>query len=416
MNPEPLAATAEAIPPVPIVVSGNGALAPPGKFTANILMVDDRPDKLLALEAILSSLGANLVKARSGKEALRLLLNQDFAVILLDVSMPGMDGFETAAMIRQRPRTEHTPIIFITAIGNTLDHMAQGYSLRAVDYLHTPIMPDVLRTKVSVLVDLHRQTELIRQQSQQVTELNRQLEERVKALTALNQELEAFNYSIAHDLRAPLRSMGGFARALMEDEAPVMSESGRDYAQRILRSSEYMDKLLLGMLAYSRLARSEMPPHMVDLDEIASETLAQIERDIREHSVKIEVRAPLGRVSAHPVTVRQILANLIGNGLKFASPDREPFVRILTTRSPGFVRLWVEDNGIGIPEQFHEKIFGLFQRLHDAQTYPGTGIGLALVRKGAERMGGTAGVESEVGRGSRFWVELPANDGGANGV
>jgi two-component system sensor histidine kinase/response regulator len=397
-------------PVAPLPVPANGAPSPPGTFVPNILLVDDRPDKLLALEAILARLNANLVKARSGKEALRLLLQQDFAVILLDVSMPGMDGFETAAMIRQRPRTEHTPIIFITAIGNTRDHIAQGYSLRAVDYLNTPIVPDVLRTKVSVFVDLHRQTELIRQQSQQVNELNRALEERIRALTSANQELEAFNYSIAHDLRAPLRSMGGFARALVEDESSAMSESGRDYARRILRSAEYMDKLLLGMLTYSRLARSELPPHVVDLEEITAETLALVEREVRERSVKVEILSPLGRVLAHPVTMRQILANLIGNSLKFTAPDRAPLLRLFTTRAPGFVRLWIEDNGIGIAPQFHERIFGLFQRLHDSQTYPGTGIGLALVRKGAERMGGRAGVESELGQGSRFWVELPASE------
>lgn len=410
MTTQPLTLPA---PPTATPAPINGSLSPPGAGKANILLVDDRADKLLALEAILGTISANLVKARSGKEALRVLLKQDFAVILLDVSMPGMDGFETAAMIRQRPRSEHTPIIFITAIGNTRDHVAQGYSLGAVDYLHTPIMPEVLRTKVSVLVDLHRQTDLIRQQSRQVIDLNRELEERINALTVANQELEAFNYSIAHDLRAPLRSMGGFARALVEDEAANLTVEGRDYAQRILRSSEYMDKLLLGMLTYSRLARSEMPAHLINLEELATEALSLVEREIRERSVKVEIASPLGSVHAHPVTVRQILANLIGNSLKFTAPERSPVLRIFTTHTQGFVRLWVEDNGIGIPEQFHEKIFGLFQRLHDAQSYPGTGIGLALVRKGAERMGGRAGVESEAGRGSRFWVELPAGQGGS---
>src|SRR5262245_59291944 len=134
----------------------------------NILLVDDRADKLLAIEAILSPLGQNIVKARSGKEALRQLLNQDFAVILLDVAMPGMDGFETAAMIRKRPRSEHTPIIFITSISNSENNVFQGYSLGAVDYIITPITPEVLRTKVSVFVELHRKTELIRKQAEQL--------------------------------------------------------------------------------------------------------------------------------------------------------------------------------------------------------------------------------------------------------
>src|SRR5215468_1321670 len=138
---------------------------------ANILLVDDRADKLLALEAILSSLGENLVTARSGKEALRQLLNRDFAVILLDVSMPCMDGFETASLIRKRPRCEHTPIIFITSISNSDTHIARGYSLGAVDYMLTPIVPDILRTKVSVLVELHKKSEVIRRQAEQLREV-----------------------------------------------------------------------------------------------------------------------------------------------------------------------------------------------------------------------------------------------------
>src|SRR5262245_24172306 len=146
----------------------NGSLRTAPDLKTNILLVDDRADKLLALEAVLASLGQNLVQARSGKEALRHLLKQDFAVILLDVSMPSMDGFETAALIRQRPRSEHTPIIFVTSIGNSENHISRGYSLGAVDYLLTPIVPEVLRAKVSVFVELHRQTELGKLQAEQL--------------------------------------------------------------------------------------------------------------------------------------------------------------------------------------------------------------------------------------------------------
>src|SRR5262249_3809197 len=148
------------------VAVSNGHVSHEGMV--NILLVDDRADKLLAVEAILAPLGQNVVKARSGKEALRHLLSKDFAVVLLDVAMPGMDGFETAALIRKRPRSEHTPIIFITSISNSENSVFHGYSLGAVDYIVTPIMPEVLRTKVSVFVELHKKTELIRQQAEQL--------------------------------------------------------------------------------------------------------------------------------------------------------------------------------------------------------------------------------------------------------
>ncbi len=528
--------------------SGNGATQPAAELKANILMVDDRPDKLLALEATLASLGQNIVQARSGKEALRKLLQQDFAVILLDVCMPGMDGFETAALIRQRLNSEHTPIIFVTSIDNTDTHISRGYSLGAVDYLLTPIVPEILRAKVSVFVELHKKSELIKRQAEQlrqielskherqlaevadrlevetrrnrfftlavallgiadtaghwlhtnaawlrtlgyepdeltgrslldllhpedvaetsellrqlklsddpvdfenrcrhkdgswrivrwsaapfpgenmvyffgrdvtarreaevrVQELSRQLEQRVAALTAANHELEAFNYSIAHDLRTPLRSMSGFARALIEDETANLTSLGMEYATRIARSAKYMDTLLLDLLAYSRLAREDMTLVQVSLDDPVHELLSVLDQEIRDRHVQVEVASPLGDATAHLPTLKQILSNLVGNSLKFVATDRPPRLRIYTAHRPGFVRLWVEDNGIGIPPQYHDKIFGLFQRLHDNQAYPGTGIGLALVRKGAERMGGATGVESEPGQGSRFWVDLIA--------
>jgi PAS domain S-box-containing protein len=548
--------TSTVIAPSSILGTVSGALPTNGNskmmrdLKTSILIVDDRADKLLALEAILSSLGQNIVKARSGKEALRQLLKNDFAVILMDVSMPGMDGFETAALIRKRINSEHTPIIFVTSISNTENHVSRGYSLGAVDYLLTPIVPEILRAKVLVFVELQQQTELIKRQAeqlrqaeearhqreladaedrlqagtrrnrfftlapemlgianmdgyllqanaswervlgypeaelkqvcglelihpeerqgmaakmemlrsgstiehfegrfrhkdgtyrwltlaavpflaekliyifarnitprkaaeQQISLLNVELHQRVADLTAANEELEAFNYSIAHDLRSPLRSMSGFSQALLEDEASNLSQLGLDYARRISRSAKYMDTLLLDLLNYSRLTRTEMPPDLIRLEGPVEEVLAVVEPEIRERNATIKVVSPLGQVYAHQPTLKQILSNLICNSLKFISTDRVPELRIFTEQRQDFVRICVEDNGIGIAPEHHEKIFGLFQRLHDTERYPGTGIGLALVRKGAERMCGRAGVESRLNEGSRFWVDLPSNN------
>jgi hypothetical protein len=541
----------------------------------NILLVDDRKDKLLALGAILAPLGQNVIEARSGKEALRLLLKNEFAVILMDVSMPAMDGFETAGLIRKRPSSEHTPIIFVTSIGNSPTQMYQGYSLGAVDYILTPIVPEVLRAKVSVFVDLWRKTEHIKQQAERLREveeaehrrrlaeaedkleaetkrnrfftlaldmlgigdfdgqllqvnpawekvlgysedelkgvtpdklihpadlaiiiervqilkkglpveyfeircrhkdgsyrwigwtaapfpaekliyifgrdvtrrkeaeekilhLNGELEKRIAALTEVNRELETFNYSISHDLRAPLRSMSGFAQALMDGEASKLGVQGADYVRRIANSARRMDTLLQDLLEYSRVARASMPPTTVNLDGVVSEIVSLREQEIQETRASIEVKSPLGAVTAHLPTVQQILANLIDNGLKFVGKDQLPSLHIWSEEvtsdawpivkpengaasdsaaTPGnqrSLRIWVEDNGIGIEKEFHEKIFGLFERLHPSHAFPGTGLGLAIVRKGVERMGGRVGLESLPERGSRFWVELPV--GGA---
>lgn len=529
----------------------------------NILLVDDRQDKLLALSAILAPLGQNLMEARSGKEALRLLLKNEFAVILMDVSMPTMDGFETAALIRKRPASEHTPIIFVTSIGNSPTQMYQGYSLGAVDYILTPIVPEVLRAKVGVFVELWRKTEHIKQQAERLLEveeaehrsrlaeaqdrleaetkrnrfftlsldmlgigdfeghllqvnpawekvlgysedqlkrvtpahlvhpddfpmiieqakllksgiaaeyfevrckhkdgsyrwigwtaapfpaekliyifgrnvtarreaeekvkhLNVELEKRVDALTEVNRELETFNYSISHDLRAPLRSMSGFAQALMDGEAQKLGTQGADYVRRIANSAKRMDTLLQDLLEYSRVARVSMSLAAVDLDSVVTEILSLREREIQEKQAQIEVKSPLGTVRAHLPTVQQILANLVDNGLKFVSPGKLPHLCIWTEElvgtdlfakmaTNGFadktaLRIWIEDNGIGIEKEFHEKIFGLFERLHPSHAFPGTGLGLAIVRKGVERMGGRVGLESQPRQGSRFWVDLP---------
>jgi PAS domain S-box-containing protein len=519
-----------------------------GAPKANILLVDDHPEKLLALESVLSDLGENLVKARSGKDALRLILRQEFAVILLDVTMPGMDGFETASLIRKRPRCENTPIIFVTAMSNNETHVSKGYSLGAVDYILAPIVPEVLRTKVSVFVELYKKTEQIRQQGErlrrieeaehkrqlaeaqsrldaetkrnhfftlsldmlgiadfegrllqlnpswektlgfsedelkqrsgldlvhpddrasmleqfellkqgenctylegryvckdgsfrwlgwtaapfpadrliyifarditmrkraedQIRSLNAQLNKRLLELTAINRELEGFSYSIAHDLRAPLRAMLGFSEALLEDCATELPDCGQDYARRIITSARQMDCLIRDLLDYSRLSTAELPLIPVNLDLQIRAVLEHFNGDIQEKKARIEPRSPLASVVAHPATLQQILCNLLSNALKFTEPGRTPQVQIWTEHRGTMVRCWVADNGIGIATEHQDRIFGVFERLHTTDRYPGTGIGLAIVRKAVERMGGSSGVESEPERGSRFWFEMPA--------
>src|ERR1044071_5829378 len=176
------------------------ATNPAEESTVNILMVDDSPDKLLAMESVLTSLGQNLIRAYSGEEALRLLLKKEFALILLDVNMPGMDGFETAQMIRKRKSLEHIPIIFVTALSTTDAEVFKGYAFGAVDYILTPIVPEILKTKVGVFVELWKQRREIEAKAETLRVLNENLEVRAQQLGAVNKELESFCYTIAHDL------------------------------------------------------------------------------------------------------------------------------------------------------------------------------------------------------------------------
>jgi PAS domain S-box-containing protein len=242
--------------------------------------------------------------------------------------------------------------------------------------------------------------------SARIEELNAALARQNHDLGAANQELDAFSYSISHDLRAPLRAMQGFSEALLEDYGERLDATGHDYARRIVAASRQMDALIQDLLAYSRLVRAEVSLDPVSLETVVDEACGALEIEVKELGGEIAVERPLGRVLAHRAVLGQIVTNLLSNAVKFTKPDTPPRVRVRSESAHGRVRLWVEDNGIGIASEHRERVFRAFERLHGMQQYPGTGIGLAIVQKGAARLGGQAGVESEPGAGSRFWVEL----------
>lgn len=228
-----------------------------------------------------------------------------------------------------------------------------------------------------------------------------------EALRETNAELESFSYSASHDLRAPLRAMQGFAEALIEDCANELGEVGRDYATRIIAAAGRMDALIQDLLLYSRLSHAGLQLQPVDLAKVVTEAMGQLEAPLQAGNAAIQVQEPLEGVVGHHGTLVQVLCNLLSNAVKFVPSGVKPQVRVHLQANGEWGRLWVEDNGIGIASEYHTRIFRLFERLHGVDIYPGTGIGLAIVRKGAERMGGRVGVESSPGQGSRFWLELP---------
>ncbi len=281
----------------------------------------------------------------------------------------------------------------------------------------------------------------------EIRSINETLEQRVRKRTAqleeANQELEAFSYSVSHDLRAPLRAMQGFAQALLEDYSDQLDSLAQDYAQRIVTAARHMDTLINELLSYSRLSRGEIRLQVVSLTTVVAEALAELEMEIQAQNAQVRVEEPLPEAIAHRTILVQIVTNLIANAIKFVNPGVQPQVRVWAeeiegqgdkvtrgqgdrgTRGQGefrtispttnhqplttskWVRLWIEDNGIGIAPEYYQRIFRVFERLHGVESYPGTGIGLAIVRKGVERMGGEVGIESQANLGSRFWIELP---------
>ena len=240
--------------------------------------------------------------------------------------------------------------------------------------------------------------------------VNTTLEERVRERTAdledAVKEMAAFSYSIAHDLKAPLRSMAGFAQLLDQDYSNCLGETGRDYASRIAGAARTMQQMIDDLLTYSQLTHSEILCHPLDPGAMLDQVLGALASQIRDANAEIRVERPLPQALAQEITLGQVFTNLISNAIKFVAPGIQPKIRIFGEVRKDWVRLWVEDNGIGVPPEYRQKVFGIFERLNPS-AYPGTGIGLAIVHRAMDRMKGHVGVEPVAsGTGSRFWIDL----------
>jgi PAS domain S-box-containing protein len=236
--------------------------------------------------------------------------------------------------------------------------------------------------------------------------LEKRVEERTAKLAEANRELEAFVYTASHDLRAPLRTLEGFSQALLDDYGVRIDPTGRMYLERIVAAAVRMDLLIQDLLRYSRLTQAELVLERVNLGSAMQAVLRQLEPVIQRTGAEIDIEPDLPTVWGHDTTVPEAMANLVDNALKFVAPGVAPRLRVCAERRGEWIRFSVADNGIGIEPQYHQEIFQVFHRLHGLEAYPGTGIGLAIVRKGIERLAGRVGVESQPGQGSRFWFEL----------
>jgi len=368
----------------------------------DILLVDDDATKRFAMKAILAPLGQNVVEAASGPDALRQLLKQDFAVILLDVRMPGMDGFEAAQLIRQRPRSELTPIIFVTALDRVETDMGRGYDLGAVDFVFAPVVPAIMRAKVTVFVELYKAQQELRRYR---TQLERLVQERTTALTAINRELEAFSYSVSHDLRAPLLSFNGLNRTLLDDYGDALDPRAKDYLQRMRLASERMTSVFDGLQTLFRLTSGEIHREPCDISALADEVVNEMRAANPSRKVKTEIASGM-TASADPRLARILLTNLISNAFKFTSKQPVARIEIGSEIVDGDTRLFVRDNGVGFDMIYAHKLFGAFQRLHSQSEFPGAGIGLATVRRIVNRHGGRTWAEGAVGEGATFYFVL----------
>jgi len=238
-------------------------------------------------------------------------------------------------------------------------------------------------------------------------DLERRIEDRNVELEEAVRELEIFSYTVAHDLRAPLRAIHSLGQILQEDYQAVLDPKGQDYVSRITQSCRRMDRLVNDLLSYSRLSRQQLPLHPIELEPVVDQVLRDLSAEAKAGRAQVRVERPLPVVFGNSVALPLAIQNLLSNAIKYVAEGVSPRVLIRSDARDGRVRLWVEDNGIGIPSEYHERIFRVFERLHPPEMYSGTGIGLAFVRRAIERMSGKTGVESAPGEGSRFWIDLP---------
>jgi signal transduction histidine kinase len=419
----------------------------------NILLVDDQPARLLSYETILDDLGQNLIQARSGLEALEKLMKDEFAVVLLDVSMPGMDGFETASLIHEHPRFERVPIIFVTGVHVTELDRLKGYKLGAVDYVYIPVVPEILRSKVSVLVELHLQRRELQTLNRSLEEANRRLElantnlqeEKTRELERLNQNLKRANSDLeqtnrilqgevgeraraetalkeadrhkdeflavlAHELRNPLAPIRNaveiMRRSALTD--PQLSWS-RDVVERQVK---HLTRLVDDLLDVSRITRGNinLSRESVAVTTIVSRAIETIAPLIAEqrHELTVDVSEETLEVEGDLTRLTQVLGNLLNNAAKYTDPGGS--IRLTARRASTDVEIRVRDNGIGIPPELLPRLFQLFTQVDGAahRAQGGLGIGLALVRQLVQMHGGSVTAYSQgPGQGSEFLIRLP---------
>lgn len=379
---------------------------------ATILVIDDKRSNILALEQLLEKHGRTFLSATSGKEGLKLALNSPVDLIFLDVQMPEMDGFEVAQVLKSSKRTKDIPIIFASAEKKERNSVMQGFEEGAVDYLSKPLDPDLTRAKVTVLLKIQKQKKELLEKNHalekaesQIKSLNGYLQKNLLQIQAVNKELEAFSYSVSHDLRAPLRSIIGYAQVLAEDNGDKLDDPGKKALLTIQQNATRMNNLIDDLLEFSKLGRKQLTKSLVDIEVLVAKVISDIGNSL-QHRAKIEITS-LHSVWADHSLITQVWINLLSNAIKYSSKKDAPCIQVSSRANENEIVYFIRDNGSGFDMTYADKLFNVFQRLHKPTEFEGTGIGLALVQKIISRHDGRVWAEGKVNEGATFYFSLP---------
>jgi two-component system sensor histidine kinase/response regulator len=364
-----------------------------------ILIVDDKPENLVALRTVLRDLDIELVEATSGNEALKATLRHEFALALLDIQMPEMDGYELATILREEENTSRMPFIFISAVYTDNLNIFKGYEKGAFSFITKPFQPEMLINKVNFFIDKHKQ-------GIDLLKLNADLKNKNKELELTNNELESFSYSVSHDLRSPLRTINGYSKILKEDYTAKLDDEGERMLNIIIESSSKMNGLIDSLLNFSRLGRGQLTKVIVDMNKLVSTIIEELETIQVNKNLRWNIRE-LSPAKGDAKLLKQVFFNLISNAIKYSAKKDNPEIEISCQLNPQEVTYYVKDNGAGFKMEYKNKLFGVFQRLHGDSEFEGTGIGLAIVQRIVVRHGGSVWGEGEVDKGATFYFSLP---------
>ena len=399
-----------------------------------ILIVDDIRANIIALKKTLELHNIDVDTAESGEEALKKILKIDYSLVIMDVQMPGLDGFEVVKILSGNKKTKDIPVIFLSAINIEKKYIFKGYETGAVDYITKPVDSDLLILKVKTFIKIYdQQNELkvtkdllskeiaIRTEAQDNLEIK--IAERTKELVLKNEELEfknhelqQFSWVVSHDLNEPIRKIQIFI-GILKDLYLKDNPKATSYIDRTMKSAERMQTLISDLLAYSRLS-SKVVFEKTDLNFVLQEVLSDFDYQIEKKNAIVTI-TDLPAIDSIPSQLRQVFQNLIGNALKFSLSEGAPQIKITseliktkdfdseTDEDGKYCRIIISDNGIGFDEIYLDRIFVIFQSLNDRSVYEGTGIGLAISKKIMEKHNGLITAKSELGKGASFIMILP---------